>query len=167
MYYLQRGFIITTLHVDGKFAPLKTIIESMPDGPMVKPASRNKHVPEIKRHIRVLKELCLDTRHVLLFEQIPKILMIHILLNVVKMLNYFPTKGCISNMCSPKKNSGETLYYKKHLCLQIGQYCQVQEENSPRKSQTTSTRVAICIGTSGNLQGGFKLLALNSAKNNF
>ena len=60
--------------------------------------------------------------------------------------------------------SGETLDYKKNLCLQIGQYCQVHEEDPPRNSQTTRTRGAICIGPSGNLQGGFKFLALNSVK---
>ena len=47
IYYLQRGFRISTLHVDGEFAPLNTMIESIPAGPMVNLASRNKHVPEI------------------------------------------------------------------------------------------------------------------------
>jgi hypothetical protein len=34
-YYLQRGFHITTVNADGKFAPLKPFIESFPGGPMV------------------------------------------------------------------------------------------------------------------------------------
>jgi hypothetical protein len=34
-YYLHRGFHIKTVHADGKFAPLKPLIESMPGGPMV------------------------------------------------------------------------------------------------------------------------------------
>jgi hypothetical protein len=34
-YYLQCGFHITTVHADGEFAPLKTLIEAMPGGPMV------------------------------------------------------------------------------------------------------------------------------------
>jgi hypothetical protein len=33
-YYLQRGFHITTVHADCEFAPLKTLIESIPGGPM-------------------------------------------------------------------------------------------------------------------------------------
>jgi hypothetical protein len=53
-YYLQRGFRITTVHADGEFEPLKTLlIESMPSGPMVNLASSNEHVPEIERRIRV------------------------------------------------------------------------------------------------------------------
>jgi hypothetical protein len=44
-YYLQRGFHITMVHDDGEFAPIKTLIESMPGGPMVNLVSANKHVP--------------------------------------------------------------------------------------------------------------------------
>jgi hypothetical protein len=57
--------------------------------------------------------------------------MIHIVLNAVKMLNFFPMKGGISDTLSPKTiMSGETLNYKKHLSLQVGQYCQVHEEDT-------------------------------------
>jgi hypothetical protein len=51
-YYLPRGFHITTVHADGEFAPLKTLIEDMPGGPMVNLVSSNEHVPEIERRIR-------------------------------------------------------------------------------------------------------------------
>jgi hypothetical protein len=47
-YYPHHGFRITTVHVDGEFAPLTTLIESMPGGPMVSLASSNEHVPEIE-----------------------------------------------------------------------------------------------------------------------
>ena len=94
--------------------------------------------------------------------------MIHIVLNVVRILNYSPTEGGISNALSPKTiMSGETLDYKKNLCLKIVQYFQVHEEDPPHNIQTTSTRGAICIGPSVNLQCGFKFLALNSAKTMF
>jgi hypothetical protein len=46
-YYLQRVFHIMTVHADGEFAPLKTLIEAMPGGPMVNLASSNEHVPKI------------------------------------------------------------------------------------------------------------------------
>jgi hypothetical protein len=85
-YYLQRGFHIKTVHADGEFAPLKSLIESMPGGPMVNLASANEHVPEIERRTRVVKERCRATRHSLPFETIPKLMTIHIVLNVVKLL---------------------------------------------------------------------------------
>jgi hypothetical protein len=60
--------------------------------------------------------------------------------------------------------SGETLDYKNHLSLQIGQYCQVHEEDHPRNSQLARTKGAISLRPSGNLQGGFKFMALNTGK---
>jgi hypothetical protein len=160
-YYLQCGFHIKTMHADGEFAPLETLIESMTGGPMVNLAS----APEIEWITRVVKERCWATRHSLPFEIIPKLMKIHIVLNVVKLLNLFPTKGGVSDNLSPKTiMSGDTLDFKKHLSLQIGQYCQVHEEDTPRNSQVAHTKGAISLGPSGNIQGGFKFMALNSGK---
>jgi hypothetical protein len=89
--------------------------------------------------------------------------MIHILLNAVKMLNFFPMKGGISDTLSPKTiMSGETLDYKKHLSLQVGQYCQVHKEYTLRNSQNPRTKGAILLGPSGNLQGGYKFMTSSS-----
>jgi hypothetical protein len=90
---------------------------------------------------------------------------IHIVLNIIKLFNSFPTKGGVSDTLSPKIIMyGETIDYKKHLSLQLGQYCQVHEEENPRNSQIARTKGAISLGPSGNLQGGFKFMALNSSK---
>ena len=108
--------------------------------------STNEHVPKIEHHIRVVKEHCRATWHRLPFNRIPKLLTIHIVLNAVKLLNFFPMKGGISDTLSPKTiMSGETLDYKKHLHLQIGQYCQVHEEDTPRNSRIPCTKGAICL----------------------
>jgi hypothetical protein len=91
--------------------------------------------------------------------------MIHIVLNAVKMLNFFPTKGEISNTLSPKTiMSGETLDYKKHLSLQVGQYCQVHDKDTLHNSQSPRTKGAILLGPSGNLKGGYKVIPLNTGK---
>jgi hypothetical protein len=95
----------------------------------------------------------------------PKLLMIHIVFHAVKLLNFFPTKGGILDTLSPKTiMSGETLDYKKHLRLQLGQYCQVHEEDTPRNSLHPRTKGTISLWPSGNLQGGFKFMALNTGK---
>jgi hypothetical protein len=125
-HYIRRGFRITTVHADGEFAPLKSLIVSMPSGPAVNLASSNEHVSEIERRIRVVKERCRATRHNLPFTRIPKLLTIHVVTNAVMLLNSFPTKGGVSDTLSLKTIlTGESLDYKKHLRLQIGQYCQV------------------------------------------
>jgi hypothetical protein len=99
-----------------------------------------------------------------MFDTVSKLMTIHIVLDVVKLLIFF-TKGVVSDNLSPKTiMSGETLDYKKHLSLQIGQYCQVHEEDNPRNSQIARTKGAIYLGPSGNLQGGFKSMDLSSGK---
>jgi hypothetical protein len=119
---------------------------------LVNLASPDEHVPEIEQQIWVVKERSWAARHSLPFQCIPKLLMIHIVLNAVKMLNFFPTKGGISDTLSPKTiMSGETLNYKKHLSLQVGQYCQVHEEDTPRNCQSPRTKGAISLEPSGNL----------------
>jgi hypothetical protein len=164
-FYLNRGFRITTLLVDGEFAPLQVLIQSMPGGPRVNLTSASEHVPEIERRIRVVKERSRSARHSLPYNRIPRLLTIHIVFLAVKLLNYFPTKGGISDTISPKTlMTGETLDYKKHLSLQLGQYCQVHEDDAPRNSQLPRTQGAICLGPSGNIQGGFRFLNLTSGQ---
>jgi hypothetical protein len=164
-YYRKRGFRITVVHVDNEFEPLAELIEAMPGGPKVNVASSNEHVPEIERRIRVVKERCRATRHGLPFSRLPVLLVIYIVFTCVKQLNLFPTKGSILDNISPKTLlSGEALDYKKHLRLQLGQYCQVHEENEPRNSQLPRTKGAICLGPTGNLQGGYFFMSLSSGK---
>ena len=65
----------------------------------------------------------------------------HVILNTVKMVNFFPKNGEISDSIIPDTiMSGETLDLKKHLCLQLGQYFQVHEKQLPRNSQATRTK---------------------------
>jgi len=165
VYYLHRGFRIVTVHADAEFEPLKLMIEALPGGPRVNLASKGEHVPEIERRIRVVKERTRSARHAMPFTRIPKLLMIHTVIKSVKLLNYFPPKGGILDSISPMTiMSGETLDYKKHLSLQIGEYCQVHEEDTPRNSQIARTKGAIALGPSGNLQGGYQFMALDTGK---
>ena len=81
------------MHSESKFGTLKSLIESLPGYPLVNTATENEHVPQTERQIMVMKERCRDNRHILPFQHTPKILTTHIVLNMVKMLKLFPTKG--------------------------------------------------------------------------
>jgi hypothetical protein len=165
-YYLQCGVHITTVHDGGEFAPLKTLIASIPVGPMVHLASANEHVPDIECWIQVVKEQCRATRHSISFQRIPKLMTIHIVLNVVKLLIFCPTKGGLSGTLSPKTIMyDENLDYKKHMSLLIGQYYQVHEEDNPCNIQISGTKGVIFLRPSRNPQGGFKFMALNTGHN--
>ena len=69
---------------------------------MINLASANEHVPEIEQKIRMMKERCCAYRHGLTFQRIPKLFTIHIVFQTVKLINFFPTMGGISDTLSPK-----------------------------------------------------------------
>jgi hypothetical protein len=74
-------------------------------------------------------------------------------------------KGGLPDTLSPKTIvSGETLDYKKHFSLQVGQYCQLHKEDTLCNSQSPRTKGAISLGPSGNLQGGYKFMTLTTGK---
>ena len=159
--YRRRGFRITHLHVDGQFEPLREMIESMPGGPVVVVANDNEHVPAIERRIRMAKERIRGVRSLLPFDRMPKLMVIHLVLHIGQMLTYFPTKGGISQEISPRTILlGQVLDRKKHLDLEFGEYCQVHEENNPKNSDKARTLGAICLGPTGNEQGGYKFMSL-------
>jgi hypothetical protein len=97
-YYLQRGFRITTVHADGDFASQDS--DRVCQVARWSTASANEHVPESNDESGG-KGTGRATRHSLPISAYPKILTINIVLNVVK-LNFFPTKGGVSETFSPK-----------------------------------------------------------------
>jgi hypothetical protein len=61
----------------------------------------------------------------------------------VKLLNYFPVKGGVSEIYGPKAiMSGKVLDFTK-FSLTFGSYCQVHEEKLPRNSLVNRTLEAI------------------------
>ena len=81
------------------------------------------------------------------------------------MLNFFPTKGGISDNLSPKTiMSGETLDYKNYLRLQLGQYFHVHKEENPHKNQVPITKGDICLVPRNNLKGRYKFMDSKTAK---
>ena len=90
----------------------------MPAGLRVNMTSANEHVPEIEGRIPVIKERSREFCHSIPFNRIPKLMKIHAILNIAKMLNYFLKKQGISSDLSPHSVlTGESLNYKNHLTL--------------------------------------------------
>ena len=164
MYYLQKGFQITTITGDNEFAPLVELLYELPGAPTLNLTSANEHEPYIERRIRVVKERVRAVRHSVPFKTIPVRMLTHMVFFVVKLLNHFPTKGGISTEYSPKTiMSGQTLNYKQ-CSLPFGTYCQVHEEDGPRNSLLARTSGAISVGPSSNKQGGHLFFSLNTGR---
>jgi hypothetical protein len=78
----------------------------------------------------------------------------------VKLLNYFPVKGGVSEHYSPKAiMSGGQIHYK-YYSMPFGTYCQVHKEDLPRNNMAARIQGAISLGPSGNVQGGHKFFPL-------
>ena len=127
--------------------------------------SRNEHVPEAERQIRVIKERVRGIYNILLYSTIPKIMMRELVYYVVAWLNNFPPKGGVSKTISPRQMfTGEKIDFNKHCKLQFGEYVQVHEENLPTNSMTPRATGAIALGSNYNLKAGYKFLSLNTGK---
>jgi hypothetical protein len=82
----------------------------------------------------------------------------------VKLLNYFPAKGGVSEIYGPKTiMSGEIIDFKK-ISLPFSTYCQVHEEKLQQNSLADRTLGAISLEPSGNAQGGHKFFTLNTSR---
>ena len=141
------------------------VYESIPGGARINIPSANEHVTDIEHQIRVVNERSIAVNHSLPFNKIHKLLTIYIVFTVFRMLKYLSFKGGVSVILIPKTiMSGETLHYKLHLGLNIGQFCQVNEYEYPKNSQVPWTKVTICLGPSGNKQEAFWFMSLNLVK---
>ncbi len=132
--------------------------------PKLNLASANKHVPEIERKIRVIKERVRAVIYSILFNSLPAWMLLHAVLFVTKQLNLFPVKGGLLSKSSPKQiMSGEMVQYK-FCAMGFGRYCQIHEEDQPRNGMVARTQGAILLGPSGNTQGGHKFFTLTTGK---
>ena len=117
-YYLQRGFRITFITGDGEFSSLEQFTNLLVGAPRLNLASANEHEPFIEHRIRVVKERVRSIRHSLPLQTIPKIILTHMVFYSVKLLNYFPVKGGVSEIYGPKAvMSGEILDFKNFPSL--------------------------------------------------
>jgi hypothetical protein len=163
-YYLQQGFQVVFIKDDGKFAPLEAWMATVYGAPKLNLASANKHVPEIERKIRVVKEWVRAVIYSIPFNSLPSRMLVQAVLFVTKQLNLFPVKGGLSLKLSPKQIvSGKVVQYK-FCAMGFGLYCQIHEEDQPRNGMVVRTQGAILLGPSGDAQGGHKFFTLTTDK---
>ena len=89
------------------------MIQEIPGGTRFNLESDSEHVPEIERQIRVEKERIRSIIHSLTFNKAPKLFLIYLVFQAIKMLNHFPVKGGISDIITLTKiMTGKSLHYK-------------------------------------------------------
>jgi len=151
----RRGFIVTSILGDYEFEPLCA------DFPQLNTTSADEHVPEAERCIRTIKERTRSTYTKLPFTYIPRLVLIHLVKNSDFWVNALPAKDGVSNNYSPRYLlTGAELNYENHVQIEFGKYVQTNEEHD--KLMQARTMGAICLGPSGNRQGGHWFMSLTS-----
>jgi hypothetical protein len=76
-YYLQQGFQIVFIKGNGEFALLEAWMATVYGAPKLNLVSANKHVPEIERKIRVIKERVRAIIYSIPFNSLPAWMLVH------------------------------------------------------------------------------------------
>ena len=134
---------------DPEFKPLRTAF------PQLNTCGADEHVPEIKRFIRTVKDHVRSVYHSLPYRYIPRLLLVHLVKAAVFWLNAFPHRDGISDHSPRYIMTGHTLNFQRHARLELGAYVQTHEEHD-------NFLGAICLGPTGNQQGGHWFLSLTS-----
>jgi hypothetical protein len=132
--YLRRGFQVGTVLMNNKFEKLRVLIPIH----IVNTAASKDHVPEVVRHIHLIKERGRGILNTLTFKKMPQIMLIKLIYHVVLWLNAFPTKSGVSIMLLPCKIVyTHKLDFAKHCKAQFSTYCKAHDEPTPMNMMVT------------------------------
>ena len=92
--YHHHGFHITSITCNPEFEALQ------PSFPMLNCCAADKHMPEIERYIRTLKDHTQSAYNVLPFKNLRQLILIHLLKNCTLWLNAFPAADGVSSVLS-------------------------------------------------------------------
>ena len=159
--YTSRGFNIEHIHADGAFRGVEH--DLLPARLNITAAG--EHVPEIERSIRTLKERTRACIHGLPYKRHPTQMLIANMRFHNTWLNRFPAKDGVSSTLSPRSIVwGDSPDFNIDCRLDFGSYCEVYEPRQTTNSTAARTVGAIALYPSGNNQGGYRFLTLNSAR---
>jgi Reverse transcriptase (RNA-dependent DNA polymerase)/Zinc knuckle len=159
--YAKRGFNLHTLVMDGEFECLRPSLAAM--SVTLNITSRDEHVPEAERRIRVIKERVRAIWNTLPFDRMPARMVIEMVYCCNFWLNCFPAADGISDTLSPRAIvDGTNIDFKKHCKVQFGDYVQTHEPHD--NSMVPRTTGAIALRPTGNDQGGHFFYSLTSGK---
>jgi Reverse transcriptase (RNA-dependent DNA polymerase)/Zinc knuckle len=159
--YAKRGFNLQTIVMDGEFECLRAQLAAM--SITLNVTSRDEHVPEAERRIRVIKERVRAIWNTLPFKRMPARLVIEMVYCCNFWLNCFPPSDGVSDTLSPRAIvDGSNIEYKKHCKLSFGEYVQTHEPHD--NTMVPRTVGAIALRPTGNDQGGHFFYSLSTGK---
>ena len=160
--YRARGLIVNNIHADNEFECCRAEIRPI----QLDIAGVGMHVGEVERYIRTIKERVRCTTHHLPFKRYPKIMTTGCVTYNIKRLNNLPADDGVSDTMSPNTliTGAPGIEYKELTKLQFGDYVQVHQENTITNTNEPRSVGAIAIYPSGNAQGTWYFMSLNTGK---
>ena len=151
--YQHWGFLMTLIHADSEFKPIHEYF------PQLQTADANDHIPEIEQYIRSVKDRVRSSYRMLPFSHVPRIILTHLVRNVIFWMNAFPSvQGRLRDNSLRYIMTGRPITYKAHVPCEFRQYPQTHEEHD--NSMDKWMMGAICLGLTGNQLGGHYFMSL-------
>lgn len=159
--YSRRGFRLLIGIMDNEFEPLRAAFMDL--GIELNISANDEHVPEVERYIRTIKERTRSIYNSLPYKSIPVLMIMEMVQLSVFWLNNFPATDGIYNDLSPRNIVvGSSIDYLSHCQIEFGAYAQVHQEHD--NSMTARTTAAIALGPTGNAQGGYYFMSLDTGR---
>jgi len=130
-FYRQRGFRVKECNGDGEFAPIRGNLAEPKVNAQLNVTAEDKHVPEVERYIRTIKERTRAVYNTSPFKKIPVMMIVEMVHASNFWLNMFPANDGVSAVQSPRRiMTGQYGDYNLHCRLQFNEYAQVHESHN-------------------------------------
>jgi hypothetical protein len=160
--YNRAGFIIQCACMDNEFEPLK---KKLLGKLVVNTTAADEHVGEIERKIQHVKTRARSLKASLPFKKLPNAVIKAMIYNVTMWMNALVSKQGVSDIYSPRELLLRTqLDVDTHAKATFGSYCEAYSRPKQTNSQEERTTSCICLGPTGNFQGTYKFLNLNTGE---
>jgi hypothetical protein len=155
--YQARGLTVCDIHGDHEIECVRDALRPI----ALDIVAADSHVGEVERSIRTIKERLRACAHGLPFKRLPKLMIAHMVADVVRCLNQFPRKHGISDSLSPACIlTGAPNPDFNHMQLEFGSYVQIFEDNDPSNTLRSRSLGAIALTPSGNATGDYNFMSL-------
>ena len=119
------------------------------------------HVPDIERHIQVVKERMRGVYGGLPYDRMNSRMIVYLRKYVVMVINAFPPNSVLSRTYSPCNIiTGKELDFKNQCRCPFGAYIKYHDDRNVTNLMIDRNQGAICLGPTGNLQGYYAFLYL-------